>query len=57
MDIKIYQIFASFMILFFTFKAMSLKIWERKTPTSPIEKAEDEIEKVQKPTLHNKESL
>ena len=58
MDIKIYQIFASFVILFFfTIGAMSLKIWERKAPASKVEEAEDEIEKVQEPTLHNMESL
>jgi len=58
MDFKIYQIFASFVILFFTIGAMSLKIWERKTPASKVEKAKDEIEEeVQEPTLHNMESL
>ncbi len=57
MDFKIYQIFASFVILFFTIGAMSLKIWERKAPASKVEKAEDEIEEVQEPTLHNMESL
>ncbi len=57
MDFKIYQIFASFVILFFTIGAMSLKIWERKAPASKVEKAEDEIEEVQEPPLHNMESL
>ena len=57
MDFTIYQIFASFMILFFTIGAMSLKIWERKAPASKVEKAEDEIEEVQEPPLHNMESL
>jgi len=57
MDFKIYQIFASFVILFFTIGAMGLKIWERKAPASKVEKAEDEIDEVQEPTLHNMESL
>jgi len=57
MDFKTYQIIASFVILFFTIGAMSLKIWERKAPASKVEKAEDEIEEVQEPTLHNMESL
>jgi len=55
MDFKIYL--ASFVILFFTIGAMSLKIWERKAPASKVEKAEDEIEEVQEPALHNMESL
>jgi hypothetical protein len=53
MDFNIYQIFVSFVILFFTIGAMSLKIWERKAPASKVEKAEDEIEEVQEPPLHN----
>ncbi len=57
MDFKTYQIIASFVILFFTIGAMSLKIWERKAPASKVEKAEDEIEEVQEPALHNMESL
>lgn len=57
MDFKVYQIFSSFVILFFTIGAMSLKIWEGKAPASKVEKVEDEIEEIQEPTLHNMESL
>jgi hypothetical protein len=57
MDFKVYQIFASFVILFFAIGAMSLKTWRGKVPASNVEKAEDEIEEVQEPTLHNMESL
>lgn len=42
MDFKVYQIFASFVILFFAIGAMSLKTWRGKVPASNIEKAEDE---------------
>ncbi|EMR73257.1 hypothetical protein MCGE09_00476 [Thaumarchaeota archaeon SCGC AB-539-E09] len=56
MDFKIYQIFASFVMLFFTIGIVSLKIWAGKNSASKVEK-EDEIEKVREPALHNMESL